>query len=125
MPRATANIEEKHRKDLKSCPEGYVEARRLTYGEKLQRRAMVSGLRVESNKKGEKSDFAGEMKLITEESTLYDFQKCILDHNLEDESGNKLNLVTKQDIARLDPRIGEEIDQFLSELNNFEDDEGN
>jgi hypothetical protein len=124
MPRATANIEEKHKRELKSCPEGYVEARRLTYGEKLQRRAMVSGLKVKAGEKGKKDDFAGEMQLITEESTLYDFQHCVLDHNLEDENGNKLNLTLKADIARLDPRIGEEIDQFLSELNNFEEDEG-
>jgi hypothetical protein len=86
---------------------------------------MVSGLRVESKGKGAKSDFAGEMKLITEESTLFDFVHCILDHNLEDENGNKLNLTNKADIARLDPRIGEEIDTFLGELNNFEEDEGN
>lgn len=125
MPKATANITEKHRKELKSCPEGFVEARRLTYGEKLMRRAMVSGLRVEAGKKGEKKDFAGEMKLITEESTVFDFVHCILDHNLEDEDGNKLNLTNKNDINRLDPRIGEEIDEFLGELNNFEEDEGN
>lgn len=125
MPRATADTTERHRKDLKTCEGGYVEARRLTYGEKLQRRAMVSGLRVEAGKKGEKKDFAGEMKLITEESTVFDFVRCILDHNLEDADGNKLALNSPIAIATLDPRIGEEIDQFLSELNNFEDDEGN
>lgn len=123
MPKATANLQETHRRDLKSCEGGWVEARRLTYGEKLQRRAMVSGLKVEAGKG--KKDFAGEMQLITEESTVFDFQKCLLDHNLEDENGNKLNLTNKGDISRLDPRIGEEIDQFLSELNNFEEDEGN
>jgi hypothetical protein len=125
MPRATADTSQTHHKDLKSCPEGFVEARRLTYGEKLQRRAMTAGLRVEAGKKGEEKDFAGEMKLITEESTLFDFQKCILDHNLTDENEQKLNLTAVQDIRRLDPRVGEEIDQFLSELNNFEEDEGN
>jgi hypothetical protein len=87
---------------------------------------MVSGLKVKSGEKGKKNDFAGEMQLITEESTLFDFQHCILDHNLEDETGNKLDLRNKMHIASLDPRIGEEIDTFLGELNNFEeDDEGN
>lgn len=123
MPRATANIQETERFELKSCPEGFIVARRLTYGEKLERRAMTANMRVEAQKG--KKDFAGEMQLVNEKATMYDFQKCIVDHNLEDEDGNKLNLGTLNDVRRLDPRIGEEIDNLLGELNNFEEDEGN
>lgn len=123
MPRATANIQETERFELKSCPEGFIVARRLTYGEKLERRAMTANMRVEAQKG--KKDFAGEMQLVNEKATMYDFQKCIVDHNLEDEEGNKLNLGTLNDVRRLDPRIGEEIDNLLGELNNFEEDEGN
>lgn len=123
MPKAVSNIQETQKFDLKSCPEGWVEARRLTYGEKLQRRAMVSGMKIQGAKG--KKDFEGEMQLVSEQATVFDFQHCIVDHNLEDENDNKLNFGSLLDIRRLDPRIGEEIDRLLGELNNFEDDEGN
>lgn len=132
MPKATANLEELHHHDLKSLPEGFIDARRLTYGEKLERRAMVSGMKIESSAKSK--DFAGEMQLVNEQATIYDFRKCIVDHNLEKEVANdveggnglvKMDLSKIEDIKQLDPRVGEEIDNFLSELNNFEEDEGN
>lgn len=123
MPRATANINETEKRELKSCPpDGFIVVRRLTYGEKLERRAMTSHMKVEA---GKGKDFAGEMQLVNERATLFDFQKCIMEHNLEDEDGKLLNLGSAIDIRRLDPRIGEEIDTILGELNNFEEDEGN
>jgi len=124
MPRATANIQEVEHIELKSLPEGFIDARRLTYGEKLERRAMVSKMKFASDRKDK--DFAGEMNLVNELATVFDFQRCIVDHNLEDEEGVKLNLGRADVIRSLDPRIGEEIDTKLSELNNWdEDDEGN
>jgi hypothetical protein len=120
MPRATANVNETEKHELKTCPDGWIEVRRLTYGEKLERRAMTSGMTVEA---GKGKDFKGEMQLVNEQATLYDFQRCIVDHNLEDENGNKLKLGSIVDIKRLDPRIGEEIDEYLGKLNNFDEDE--
>jgi hypothetical protein len=124
MPKAVSNKEEVERHELKTCEGAWIDVRRLTYGEKLKRRAMVSKMQLSSSK-GSK-DFAGEMQLVNEQATLFDFQNCIVDHNLErDDEGNKLNLGNINDISLLDPRIGEEIDNILSELNNFEADEGN
>ncbi len=123
MPRATNNNSETFVHNLKTCEGGFVEARRLSYGEKLKRRAMVSGMKIQAEKG--KKDFQGEMNLINEVATLFDFQNCIIEHNLEDETGRKLNLGNAADVRQLDPRIGEEIDEFLGELNNYEDDEGN
>lgn len=125
MPKAIATQEE-HTLELETCPGGYVKARRLTYGEKMVRRSMTSGMKIEAGKG--KKDFAGEMQLITEQSTVYDFVHCITDHNLYKDDGEtiKFDLTKINDIRELDPRIGEEIDSWLSELNNFEeDDEGN
>lgn len=122
MPRATTDIATTEKFELKSLPEGFIVARRLTYGEKLERRAMVSGMKVEA---GRGKDFAGEMQLMNERATLFDFQKCITEHNLEDENGTLLNLARVEDIKKLDPRIGEEIEGILGDLNNFEADEGN
>lgn len=123
MPKATSNIQETIRKDLKTCEGGFVVLRRLTYGEKLFRQSMVSKFKIEAEK-GSK-DFAGEMQLVSEQATLFDFQNCVVDHNLfkDDEETQKLNFGNLIDVKSLDPRIGEEIDTLISELNNFEEDE--
>lgn len=137
---ATSNAAQTEHLDLKSLPDGWVEARRLTYGEKLQRRAMVSGLKIkmqDRRRKGQSDDMEGEMNMVNEAATLFDFQKCIVDHNLEaliegpvpvGDNGEapqtrKLDLTNASDIKKLDPRVGEEIDTWLSELNNFEESE--
>jgi len=134
MPRATSNSTETTRHELKTIEGGFIEAKRLTYGEKLQRRAMVSGMKLTGDRKSK--DFQGEMNLVNEQATVFDFQRCIVSHNLtkpnpaspEDEATDlPLDFSKIADIRLLDPRAGEEIDTFLSELNNFEeeDDEGN
>jgi hypothetical protein len=123
---ATANSSDTEKLDLKSLPGGFVVAKRLTYGQKLQRRQMVSGLKVEA---GKGKDFAGEMNMVSEKATVFDFQHCIVEHNLgklkpgtEDEE-IPIDFGNVQDVRALDPRVGEEIDNFLSELNNFEESE--
>lgn len=122
MPRATVNEEETVRKELKTLPEGFVLLKRLSYGQKLHRRAMVSKMRIEGGK-GKGKDFAGEMDLISERATQFDFAHCIVEHNLEDNNERLLNFSSTADIARLDPRVGEEIDKYLNELNNFDEEE--
>jgi hypothetical protein len=118
MPRATVNVEETEHVELKSLPGGYVTLRRLSYGQLLHRRAMASSMRMEAQGK----NFAAEMQMVNESVTVYEFANCIIEHNLEDENGKTLNFKNAADIRRLDPRIGEEIDQHISKLNNFEED---
>lgn len=122
MVRATADVTSLEEYKLKSVEGGEVKLKRLTYGQKLHRRAMVSKMRIEQQR-GKSKDFSGELDLINERATQYDFANCIVDHNLEDESGAKLNFQVVADIQRLDPRIGEEIDNLIGELNNFEEEE--
>jgi hypothetical protein len=123
MVRAVADTMTEEEFKLKSLDgEGWVKLRRLTYGQKLHRRSMVSKMRIETSGKKSK-DFQGEMDLINEKATQYDFANCIIDHNLEDEAGKKLNFSSIADIQRLDPRVGEEIDTLIGELNNFEENE--
>jgi hypothetical protein len=135
---ASASASNTVRKDLKSLSGGYVEARLLTYGEKLARRAMVSGMKIEmQDRKRKKSDdkMSGEMNLVNEAATLFDFAKCIVQSNLEiadavgepNEDGSPpahpCDFTNPSDVKKLDPRVGEEIDTWLSELNNFDEDE--
>lgn len=120
MPRATANIAETQKFSLKTCIGGYVVVRRLTWGEKIERRIMTGGMQVKTDNRKRSSGVEGYMQFVTEESTKFDFARCIIDHNLEDETGRKLNLGNVMDFRSLDPRIGEEIDSILNDLNNFE-----
>lgn len=118
MPRATVNVTETEMVYLKTCPDGFVKLRRMSYGEKLQRRAMTK-LTVHGSQRTK--DFQGELALMDRKVTELEFQFCIVEHNLEDEVGN--TLVFPRDLDKLDPRIGEEIDQNISRMNNFEEDE--
>jgi hypothetical protein len=131
MPRATNNVAETHRRDLKTVEGGYVVARRLSYGEKIERRAMVSGFKVEG---GKGKDFAGEMQLMNEKANLYDFQHCVVESNLtkpnpqepdNEDADLPLDFTNANDLKSLAAHVGEEISEFLDELNNFEDDSEN
>jgi hypothetical protein len=118
MPRATVDTSSTERKDLLTCEGGFVELRRMSYGQMLERRSMAANLKVPMA--GRAQDREGVMKLMDAAVTLYEFSHCIVDHNLEDESGRKLNFANEADIKKLDPKIGEEIDSYISSMNNFE-----
>lgn len=124
MPNATSESLENEKIDLKTLPGGYVELRPMTYGQVLKRRAMAMNMRFGG--KG-KNDFEGEMALANQKVTEFEFASCIVSHNLEDADGRLLNLASPVDIAKLNPRVGSEIDTHISRMNNFEDDdsEGN
>ena len=125
MPIATANLDPEDKKELKTCPGGYVVLRRMTYGQKLDRMKHVGKLSVDMRGKGKGTK--GEMEMLQKASTIYDFRACIVEHNLEKNIGTSeqpnivpLNLKNEIDIDALDPRIGEEISSLIDELNNFE-----
>ena len=120
MPQATINIDGVERRELKTLPEGFVTLRRLSYGEILQRREMVK-LAVTSAK-GSK-DFQGEMAMASAQTTQFEFRHCIVDHNLEDDKGNKLDFSSPVVLRSLDPRVGQEIEKFISDMNNVAEDE--
>lgn len=120
MPKAVANVVETERHDLKSLEGAFVELKRMTYGQSVQRRAMMK-----LSLTGKGKSFAGEMAMASEEITRFEFAHCIVDHNLENEDGSKLDLSRPVDFAALDPRVGQEIEALISEMNDIEDEEGN
>jgi hypothetical protein len=63
------------------------------------------------------------MKLMHRQVQAFDFKHCIVDHNLEDEKGNKLNFQDPNTMDKLDPKVGDEIAQLIDDLNNFEEEE--
>jgi hypothetical protein len=130
MPRATVTTDTQHH-DLKTCPEGYVVLKPMAYGIKLSRQseAMKMSIKSESGprKRGQTQNSETEIHMLQKAATQIDFQNCIVDHNLEDEGGRKLDFRIFSDIDNLDPRIGEEISTLIDEMNNFasEEEKGN
>jgi len=115
MPKAVVS-QDTERFDLKTLDGAFVELRRLSYGEMLRSRDQAQSIRPTGD---EGDNGQGEMEGVFHISkvTEFRFSKAIMDHNLEDESGRKLNLSSKQDLVRLDPRIGGEIEDLIIAMN--------
>jgi hypothetical protein len=120
VPVATVSNNNSEHCELKSLPSGWVDLKRMTYGETLERRALMK--LSFTTRKGQK-DLQGELAMGNRRIQLFEFQRCIVDHNLTDELENKLNLSDPASLDRLDPRVGQEIEDIISKMNNFEDDE--
>lgn len=122
MPRATVNRDSTDKILLKTCPpDGFVVLRRLSYGEYLARQEMSMQMRlVGEGGKGSQSNM--DLALLQRKTTEFEFKSCIVDHNLEDENGQPLDFRQSTTIDKLDPKIGQEISQHVSDLIQFEDD---
>lgn len=113
--------------ELKSLEGGEVTLRRLTYGQKLERIEM-STKQVIKQSGGRRNNDNAEMdiRMLQRLVAEYEFKNCVVDHNLEDETGQKLNFSHSTTLDKLDPRVGDEISTLISSMNNFdEESEGN
>lgn len=113
------------RKNLKTCPpDGYVVIRRMNYGESLKRRDMMASIAMQLDTKGNKNEGARmQMDLLQEKTSLWEFGNLIVEHNLTDANDRTLNFKNPEDIKMIEGRIGDEIQQYINELNSFEDSE--
>lgn len=114
MPKATVSDNVVH-KDLESCPEGFVDLRRLPFGGMLKRRDMASKMSMAAGQEENSEELRFEF--MQEVTRAFEFKHCIVDHNLEDIDGRKLDFNNPADIFKLDPRIGQEIETYIDELN--------
>lgn len=134
MPLAIV-MEEPDRRDLKSCPGGYVMLQRMSYGQKLERRKYNSKMELEMQRGG--GNAKSTIDIFKEEMELYDFAHCIVEHNLtkfvnkntgqpcelDDPDGVEmpLDFLKPADVKMLASRIAEEISTAMDNLNNFEE----
>jgi len=114
MPNATSSSSKTEHFDLKTLPDGFVDLRKMTYGEMLRRRDIGSTMRAGQGR-GRKAGI--EFDTDSLEIQHYEFSRCIVDHNLEDESGKLLNFKNTADIVKLDPQIASEIESLIFEMN--------
>jgi len=119
MPKATFTQETVH-KDLKTCPEGYVELRRMPYGQWLHRQELAMRMQIEASGRSQQQGFRGEMVMANSAVTQFEFQQCIVSHNLENDNGEPLDFRTPQALAVLDPKVGQEISTYITELHEFD-----
>ncbi len=126
MPRATINVEAVERFELKSLPKtkdeegGYVELRKLSYGQILERRDMGAKLAIEGLSDNRQEDLKVTTEMIQQKVTEFEFKHSIVSHNLEDEHGKTLNFNNPISVLALDPQVGQEIDDLITELNIWE-----
>lgn len=131
MPNATVDHESYERHDLKTLPGAYVMLRPLPYGMKLQRRdkAMRMSMEQKVERKGNRRRVVEDdiqkinLESLSEWSNLYDFSHCIGEHNLTDANGQPLDFSNKMTLAILNPKVGSELEQLISDLNDDEDEE--
>lgn len=120
MPRATVS-KQSQRFELKSAPpDGFVELRPMSYGELLTRRDIGAKLSIEGARR---KDAKISIDTIQTEVSWYEFRTTIVDHNLEDDTGRKLDFTSRADFLNLDPRVAQEIEQLISEMNGLQEDE--
>lgn len=115
MPRATVRTEAQ-RIDLQSVEGGWVEIRQLPYYEMLVRRDRGGKLFFDAQQEGRV-----EIATLQAWARQYEFEHCIIDHNLEDENGQKLDFSNEATLSVLDPRVGQEIEDAIDKLHNVEE----
>jgi hypothetical protein len=122
MPKATVSLTTE-RCDLKTLDGAWVELKRLTFGQKLERQQMATDMELDMGAKGKNQ--TAKVDIMTKAITVFDFQNCIVDHNLfeDDDETIKIDLSSLKGIAKLDPKVGDEIANFIDKLNNYDEDE--
>ena len=134
MPKATVDPE-LHHYDLRTCPDGYVKLRTLSFHE-MEMRKDIAGRMYQEEKvsrarqgKNIKENPEEVMRAYFESMnvkvTEFEFRSCVVEHNLfVDEAETQLIDFTKPMHAwKLDPKIGEEISKYIAELTQIDEDD--
>jgi hypothetical protein len=128
MPDATVSTESE-RRDLESLPGAYVELKPLPYGGVLTRRESAMKMSMEQQATGrsrkQRRDESSkiDVELLQRWARAYEFKHCIVDHNLEDKNGQKLDFSNAMTLEVLSPKIGIEIERMLDDINGEETEE--
>lgn len=116
MPKATLDLNDTKRFELKSLPEGFVVLKRMTYGQKLQRQEMAMQMSLSGSSE---KDFGGALQMSQQAVAEFEFASCVVEHNLEDGEGTTLDFKNPINVRTLDPMVGEEIATYIDKMNTF------
>lgn len=135
MPVVTIDPGDYERFPLKSAPanpnvqgdeDGYIMARPLPYGQKLKRRDRAGkiAMRQEAgNKRAKGGNTVVEMDSFLEHNINTDFAYCIGEHNLLNRDGTPIDFTKPQSYALMDPKVGDEVEKIINEINGDVDEE--
>jgi uncharacterized protein (DUF305 family) len=91
----------------------------MSYGELLTSQDLAYQVSVKENKDGSGDPEAGIN--VTQAKILeYQFKICILDHNLENESSQKLRFDSPEAVHMLDANIGQEINAQIEKMHRWD-----
>lgn len=111
---------EAERFDLKSAEGAYVMLKPLPYGQLIERRDKASRMSMVTDR-GSRDQTKMDIDMMQAQSRMFEFSNCIIDHNLSDDAGNKLNFSIPSTLNLLDPKVGQEIEQLIDDLNQLEE----
>jgi len=92
----------------------------MSYGERLHRQDIAMQMSMQADNKGKTASMS-----VTPTQTqvaAFELQTCVVEHNLEDESGRTLNFHSAIDCQLLDGRIGEEISSLIDTMHDWDTD---
>jgi hypothetical protein len=90
----------------------------MPYGDWLHRQELAMQMEIEAS--GRSQDIKGKVLAANQAVTAYEFGKCVVEHNLEDDDGNLLDFRGPRALDLLDPKIGNEIGTYIAELHEFD-----
>lgn len=131
MPKATVDPELHHR-ELKTLPEGFVDLRTLSFHEMEMRKDIAGRMyqeeKVANARRGKRDDdetLRAYFESMNVKVTEFEFRNCIVDHNLfiDDAETQKIDFSKPMHAWKLDPKIGEEISRYISELIELDEDD--
>jgi len=90
----------------------------MSYGERLHRQDMAMQMSMEADQRKK----TAQMNVTPAQTAVAQFElkTCVMDHNLEDETGRKLDFKNPLDCAQLDGRVGEEIADLIDTMHDWE-----
>jgi hypothetical protein len=110
---------EPQHEDLKTCPGGFIKARRMSYGELMTSQDLAYQVQMKASQENPDDP---EMGVTMSRIAVVEFQlkTCILDHNLDGDNGDRLDFKQARDVHLLDANIGQEIVQIIDKMHDWQ-----
>jgi hypothetical protein len=89
----------------------------MSYGELMTSQDLAYQVQMKATAGSDEPEMGFNISRAT--VTEYQFKTCIRDHNLEDESGRKLDFTKKHDVHLLDGNVGQEVQNVIDDMHNW------
>ena len=118
MPVATVDTEPQRFELQSAPPDGFVLLRRMSHGQMLHRQDIAMTMNMQADRRTSAANV--DIKQSQTAVGMFELAVCVVDHNLTDPSGRKLNFTNRQDVEQLDGRVGAEINMLIQDMHDWE-----